>query len=139
MTEQEVKKNGWNWYDGENKNTYIGEHRTPLPIREYDEKIVGYEVAQKNIDAILASIIQCEVTEKPFKIIRQELAFYIENGINLPTKHPDVRHKERMNIRNPRELHERDCGECGEKIITTYSPDRPEKILCEACYRKQVY
>ena len=84
-------------------------------------------------------ILQCEVSQKPFKIIRQELAFYIENGMNLPTKHPDTRHQERMNMRNPRKLYERDCDECGTKIITTYSPNRPEKILCEDCYRKHVY
>lgn len=117
----------------------MGTYYKPLQIREYDEKIVGLEVAQKNIDAINAGILQCEVTGKPFKVIKQELAFYIENNLPLPTKHPDIRHAERMKIRNPRELHERDCDECGEKIITTYSPDRPEKILCEACYRKQVY
>jgi hypothetical protein len=23
MTEEEVKSKGWNWYEGENKNTYI--------------------------------------------------------------------------------------------------------------------
>jgi len=117
----------------------MGTYYKPQQIREYDEKIVGLEVAQKNIDAINAGILQCEVTGKPFKVIKQELAFYIENNLPLPTKHPDIRHAERMKIRNPRELHERDCDECGEKIITTYSPDRPEKILCEACYRKQVY
>lgn len=40
MTESEVKEKGWNWYDGENKNTYMGAFYTGLPTREYDEKIV---------------------------------------------------------------------------------------------------
>jgi hypothetical protein len=139
MTEEEIKTKGWKWYDWENKNTYIWNHYAPLPIREYDERIVGNAVAQKNIDEVLAGIIQCEVTGKPFKIIKQELAFYIENWIPIPTKHPDQRHIERMDLRNPRKLYERTCSECKKNIITTYAPERPEKVVCEECYRKLVY
>lgn len=100
---------------------------------------MGYEIAKKNIDAVIDSILQCEVTGKPFKIIGQELVFHIEHSIPLPTKHPDQRHKERMDLRNPRKLHERTCTECQKEIITTYSPERTERIVCEECYRKLVY
>ena len=117
----------------------MGAFYRSLPIGEYDEKRVGYKTTQKNIDDAMNGIFQCEVSQKPFKIIRQELAFYIENGMNLPTKHPDIRHAERMSMRNPRKLHERNCSECAEPIITTYATGRPEKILCEKCYRKHVY
>jgi len=83
--------------------------------------------------------VKCEVTGKPFKIIKQELAFYIEHHLPIPTKHPDQRHKERMDMRNPRTLFERTCAECHKDIITTYTPDRPERVVCEECYRKLVY
>lgn len=138
LTEKEARARGYSWHDGENKNTYVGPFYTPLPIEQYDEKIVGYEVAQKNIDALLAGIIACEVTKKPFKVIKQELVFYIENHLPLPTKHPDVRHGERMSQRNTRELHANTCSECGIDVMTTYK-NRPEKILCENCYRKIVH
>lgn len=139
LSENEAKKRGFQWHDGENKNTYVGPFYTPLPIEDYDEKIVGFETAENNINALLAGIIECEVTKKPFKIIKQELVFYIENHLPIPTKHPDQRHKDRMSHRNPRHLTERSCNECGIKVMTTYPPNRPEKILCEACYRKIVY
>jgi len=139
MTEEEVRKKGWKWYDGESKNMYIGTHYTPLPILQYDERVIWFDTATKNINECLNWIIQCEITGKPFKIIKQELAFYIENWIPIPTKHPDQRHKERMDLRNPRKLYERACAECQKEIITTYSPDRPEKVVCEECYRKLVY
>lgn len=42
-------------------------------------------------------------------------------------------------MRNPRTLCERDCTGCGEKIITTYIPERTEKVYCEKCYKKLVY
>ncbi len=131
MTEKKVKEKGWNWYDNENKNTYMGIFYVPLPISEYDEKKVGYEIAQKNIDNAMNGILECEVSKKPFKIIRQELAFYIENGMNLPKKHPDVRHEERMNMRNPRVLYARKCDDCGINMNTSYGPNRSEKVLCE--------
>lgn len=88
---------------------------------------------------MLSGIVECEITKKPFKIIKQELVFYIENSLPLPTHHPDQRHKNRMKQRNTRELHERQCGECDVHVMTTYLEDRPEKILCESCYRKLVY
>lgn len=139
MTETEVWKKGWKWYDGENKNTYIGSHYNPLSIDQYNEKIVGYEVAQKNIENLLSGILECETTQKPYKIIKQELVFYIENWISIPTEHPDQRHKERMALRNPRELHERTCPECHKNMVTTYRPERTEKVVCEECYKKFVY
>jgi len=40
MTEEEVRKKGWKWYDGESKNMYIGTHYTPLPILQYDERVI---------------------------------------------------------------------------------------------------
>lgn len=110
----------------------------PLDIREYDERKVGYETAQKNIDALLSGILECEVTQKPFKIIKQELAFYIENTIPLPTKHPDQRHKERNNLRNGQTLHERKCDNCGLEIHTTYE-STVENVVCEDCFQKLVH
>lgn len=117
----------------------MGPFYSPLPVEQYDEKIVGYETAQKNIDALLAGIIECEITKKPFKVIKQELVFYIENHLPIPTRHPDQRHKDRMSHRNPHELHDRVCSECRAAVMSTYSESRPEKILCEACYRKIVH
>jgi hypothetical protein len=138
MTREEVLSKGWNWYDAPEK-VFEGYSIQPLPINQYDEKVVWFEMAQKNIDSLLSWIILCEVTKKPFKIIKQELAFYIENKLPIPTKHPDQRHTERMDMRNPRKLYERQCAECQKDIITTYAPERPERVVCEECYRKLVY
>lgn len=138
MTEEVVKAKGWNWYTDTNK-PLAGKTVQTLPITSYDERIIGFETAQKNIDELLNGIILCEVTKKPFKIIKPELVFYIENGIPIPTKHPDQRHKERMSLRNPRKLFERNCLECAKEIVTTYAPERPEKVVCEECYRRLVY
>jgi hypothetical protein len=90
-------------------------------------------------DDILNWAIECEVTKRPFRIIKQELAFYREHNLPIPRRHPDQRHKDRMALRNPRKLYNRTCMKCTKPIQTTYAPDRPEIIYCEECYLKEVY
>ncbi|MEI8092158.1 MAG: hypothetical protein WCG98_08435 [bacterium] len=63
-------------------------------------------------DDILKVAIACKVTQKPFRIIKQELDFYRRHHIPLPRKHPDVRHQKRMDERPTRELHLRHCDKC---------------------------
>jgi|GEM_PF-1332397 hypothetical protein len=41
------------WKDPDETSSYHGPYYTPLAIKEYSEKIVGYEAAQRNIDDIL--------------------------------------------------------------------------------------
>lgn len=79
LTENEINVHGWKWKGKKETSSYHGPYYTPLPIREYDERRVGYDIAQKNIDNLLSGILQCEVSTRPFKIIKQELLVYIEN------------------------------------------------------------
>ncbi len=89
-------------------------------------------------DDILNWAIECEVTKKPFRIIRQELEFYRKHNIPIPRRHPDQRHLDRMKQRNPRKLFERDCDCCKKQMITTYAPERSEIVYCEGCYEREV-
>jgi len=108
-------------------------------------KIKSDKSGQKEL---LSGIIKCEKTGKPFKIISQELAFYIENKIPIPTKHSETRYKQLFKLRNPRKLYHRQCmceetghgheGRCPNEFETTYAPDRPEKVYCESCYQKSI-
>ncbi len=90
-------------------------------------------------DDILNRAIECEITKKPFKIIKQELDFYRKHNLPIPKRHPDQRHLDRMALRNPRKLFDRKCAKCGKDIKTTYNPDRKEIVYCEECYEKSVY
>jgi len=82
--------------------------------------------------------IECEITKKPFRIIKQELDFYRKHNLPIPKIHPDQRHIERLALRNPRKLFRRICDKCGKDIQTTYAPKRPEIIYCENCYNKEI-
>ncbi len=130
LKKEEILKKDWKWKDED----------TSLPKVA---KIINANKLPDNIkdipDDILAWAIQCENTQKPFKIIPQELKFYRENNIPIPHLHPDERHKERMKLRNPRKLYDRKCNKCEKHIQTTYSPDRLEIVYCEECYLQTVY
>ena len=84
------------------------------------DKIIPASKLPENIedipDDILNWAIECEVTKKPFRIIRQELEFYRKHHLPIPRRHPDQRHLDRMAQRNPRKLYERlcDCEKCEE-------------------------
>lgn len=129
LTREEALKRGFNWSDYENPKPKIS---NILKARELPK-------IQDTTDEILNAAIECEITGKPFKIIRQELEFYKKQGLSLPTKHPDQRHKERIATKNPYKLWDRNCAKCGLAIKTAYAPDRPEIIYCEKCYLEAVY
>ncbi len=84
---------------------------------------------------------------KAFKVIPQELAFYREMGLPLPSRCHNCRHHERMGKRNPLQLHHRQCmceldhkhagtGCCTNEFETTFAPDRSEKVFCETCFQQ---
>lgn len=137
LTKEQVQRREWAWYEeGEtNRDQWL----TPLPIRDYSEKHVGYTLAQKNITLLLESTLTCIETGKQYRIVPAELAFCIENLLPIPRRHPTCRSHIRLHQTLPAELYDRHCDECWQPFLTSYAPDRPEKILCETCYRNLVY
>jgi hypothetical protein len=127
--EEGIKDGRFNWSD----------YEAPFP---QVEKIIPAEKLPDTIenipDDILNWAIECEVSKKPFRIIKQELEFYRKHSLPIPRRHPDVRHADRMKMRNPRKLFERKCDKCMKDMITTYSPERPEIVYCEECYNREV-
>ena len=129
LTEGEALKRGWKWREDTESQTsaYQGPRlQIPADIQDVQDDIVDH-------------ILLCERTGKPFKIIPQELRFYREHRLPLPRVCFDERHLERIRRRNPRHLWSRKCQKCGKGIETTYPPERPEIVYCEACYLSEVY
>jgi len=118
---------GWEWWDKPEISLYKGPHaEVPENIKDISDDICN-------------KILKSEKSGKLYKIIPQELRFYMENGLPVPLKSPDERHLERLARRNPYKLWSRNCAKCGTEIQTTYAPDRPEKVYCEKCYLKEIY
>lgn len=136
LTKDEAEKLGANWEDGDFTPKYDGEVYKPKPIDLFQLK--NNPQAQTEIDLCLKGIIKCEKSGRPFKILPQELAFYIENNIELPKIHPDERHLERINNRHHYKLEKINCDNCGQEISTSLPKNIGRKIYCEECWQKSV-
>ncbi|MBI1812382.1 hypothetical protein HYR82_01195 [Candidatus Peregrinibacteria bacterium] len=90
-------------------------------------------------DDMLQWAIRCEKSDKPFRIVKQELDFYRRSGIPVPRRHPDQRYLDRMAQRRPRKLWKRQCQKCQKNIQTAFSPERTEIVYCESCYLQTMY
>lgn len=122
LTQEACSKQGFAWYEAQNKTQYIG------PESDLAESI--YDVD----DEVVNQVLTCKATGKSYRILKQELSFYRQVGLPIPDCCPDHRHEVRMRLRNPRELWRRKCTKCSAEIESSFSPDRPEKVLCESCY-----
>lgn len=125
ITREAAKTKGLFWFE-ESKSQGVKNYAIPDHIRDVE-------------DAILDAVLICEKTGRPYKIIPQELKFYRENNIPIPRVCPYERHVGRIRQRAPRRLWDRACAQCQSPLQTPYGPDRPEKVVCEACYLKAVY
>ena len=118
----------------------FSEYEIPLPKVE---KIIPASKLPENIndipDDILNWAIECEVTNKPFRIIVQELEFYRKHNLPIPRRHPEQRHIDRIKLKNPKKLFTRICDKCSIDMKTTYAPERKEIVYCEECYNKEIY
>ena len=126
LSKEDVLARGWRWREEDQK--------------EYQPQTIKIpERIQDVRDDICYEILACEVTGKNYRIVPQELAFYRRMGLPIPRKHPDQRHLERIQKRNPRQLWKRACDKCGTTVHTSYAPERPEKVYCEECYLEELY
>lgn len=88
---------------------------------------------------VLNELLACADCGKRYKIIGQEYDLLAKLKLPLPRRCFECRHRQRCRFRKPRKLYERACDGCGGSMQSNYSPDRPEKVYCEACYLKKIY
>ena len=129
LEKEEALKKGFKWNDFE----------PPFPKVEKTLRADELANIREISDEILNQAIICEISGRPFKIIKWELEFYRKHNLPLPKRHPNQRHLDRMHLKNPRKLRERKCDKCWAEIKTSYSPERKEIVYCEVCYNKEVY
>jgi hypothetical protein len=127
FSQQDVLARGWKWHQEVGESSYKG------PLYRISDKI------QDVPDEITKRILICETSGKPYKVIPQELKFYRQLGVPVPRRSPLQRHMDRLALRNPYQLFDRNCAKCSTPIKTSYSPERPEQVYCDACYLKTVY
>lgn len=129
LTKEEALKQWFTW----------SEYEEPFPQAEKMLQADELPSIQEVTDDILRQAIICEVSKKPFKIIKQELDFYRAHSIPLPRRHPDQRYADRMSLRPWRELYLRTCDICAIEILSAYPQETKFQVLCEQCYNKKIY
>lgn len=82
-------------------------------------------------DGIVDTVILCEVSGRPYRIISQELDFYKKYKLPLPRRHPEIRFQKRFQKSPKNTLYLRACVECKEEVLTAW--DKWD-IVCEVCY-----
>jgi hypothetical protein len=156
LTKEEAIKRGYSWKDSEKRPYAIITTIGKVPDHIKDVK-----------DSILEETIGCAHQRKcneqcttAFKIVPKELDFYRKLNLPLPRLCHNCRHYQRIKQRNPLYLWRRQCtcagvksensvyanqtahfhgfSHCPNEFETSYSPERPEIVYCEACYQSEV-
>ena len=118
---------------------YWSEYEIPVPeVRDCFNASQLPDGVHEVGEELLGCAIYCAATGKPFRLTSQELKFYREQGLPLPRFHPEERHRRRLRRQNPRALWPRRCASCTEELLSSYAPERPERIFCEQCYLQNV-
>jgi len=76
----------------------------------------------------------CKTCSKEFEITSEDKEFYEKMQVSEPTNCPECRQRRRLTWRGERQLYSRKCDQCGQPIITVFSPDSPYKVYCRDCW-----
>lgn len=130
LGKDEILKFGFKWHEEEAAHYKGSNYQIPDNISDVK-------------DDICDQTLICEVSGRAYKIIPSELKFYRHMKLPIPHKCPEQRFKERLLLRNPEELWDRECDKCGTAIRTSYGPAEGHtaklRVYCENCYLKEVY
>ena len=156
LTKEQIMAEGYGWRDPEER--HYAPTKTDKDLPDHIKDVV---------DSLLNDVIACShggtcthQCATAFKIIPEELRFYRAMNLPLPRLCANCRYYERTAHRNPMKLWHRGCtcagaqsangvhkntvshphgaSACPIEFETSYAPDRPEIVYCEACYNAEV-
>ncbi|MFH1720730.1 MAG: zinc-ribbon domain containing protein [Patescibacteria group bacterium] len=126
LTKESALAKGYKWQDKDEREYQKQSYEIPEDIKDVPNKITK-------------EILACTCCGKNYKITEQELRHYKKIGVPIPRKCFNCRHADRIALRNKRKIFDRKCSKCNTDIKTSYAGNRPEPVLCEECYLKEVF
>ena len=155
MTKKEAEEKGFPWKDLKEKNYTLTMAAYAVP----DDVSAITEAVTKEVIGCMNEGEGNHNCATAFRIMPDELTFYLQNKIPLPRYCPNCRHHNRLKYRNQLILRERSCdcagdsskngeyqnqsahthgaGTCGATFQTTYT-DKDPIVYCESCYQQEV-
>lgn len=111
----------------------------PIAPPEYTfTKIIPAKLLPDSIDDIpddvLNWVVECEISKKYFRILKEELQFYRKHWLPLPRLHPEIRRSARAKHRSKSDFFLRKEG--WDTFLSVYPPEYPGKIISEKKFRK---
>ncbi|MBP7057326.1 zinc-ribbon domain containing protein [Candidatus Gracilibacteria bacterium] len=129
LTKEAALSQGYRW----------SEYVAPKPeVKQFVLAADLPDTISETADDIVNQAVICAVSQKPFRITKQEVAFYREHNLPLPRLHPDERRRALIRLKNPRSVHHTICAKCQKETETSYPEDANLIIYCEDCYRTEV-
>ena len=156
-TKDSAERQGFRWNAPDTKNYAITKAPEALPdsIGTADDALLGETIGCAHHGSCAH---ECTVA---FRLIPHELQFYRRMNLPLPRLCPNCRYYGRLAKRNPLQFSRRACqcaglksengiyantgththkdSPCPNEFETPYSPDRPEIVYCEECYKAEVF
>jgi hypothetical protein len=90
-------------------------------------------------DDIVNKIIICEVSGKPFRIIKQELDWLRRMRLPLPRRHPNIRNDKRISHIDPWDFVLRKCDKTGDTIVSVHPTTDSKKVYSVKAYHEAIY
>jgi len=141
LTKDEAIAQGLKWYDRDSRDykVTLSHEKLPAKIGDVSDLILQEIISciSQDSEDLKANHLRCATA---FKLHPAELQFYRKYNLPIPHKCFPCRLQERLARRNPRRLWHRKCMKpgCTNEFETSYAPDRPEIVYCEACYNQEV-
>lgn len=156
LTREEAIARGFRWKEKQAREyaITISPEQIPQTIGEVSDAILEEALGCRNRGDAAR---RCTTA---FKIVLPELQFYRAMHLPLPDACHNCRYHERLSRRNLAKLYHRECTcagaqssngayantvshfhgstQCPNEFETSYAPDRPEIVYCEACYNAEV-
>ncbi len=156
-TKEEVLNEGWQWREP-------AEHSYAVTLRSEDLPDHIKDVGDSILEEVIGCAHQGKCNEQcseAFRLTREELEFYREMNLALPRLCFNCRYIDRLKWQNGFKLWHRRCAclsaealaktgayrntaahahgsnPCPNEFETTFSPEKPEIIYCDQCYKAE--
>lgn len=124
LTEPQVAERGWRWAEKEER---VSDQATTLPDSIHDAG-----------DDVVGSVVVCEQTGKPYRLIAKEIEFYRKMGVPIPRICFAARTRRKLDGRGGIELFGRRCSGCAAEVDSPYPEERFPAVLCAACAERRI-